>query len=418
MRIAVHKETKYFIDSVSRNQRRLKMNHIKIKGIILLLISFAMPMGIQAEILALSNYESKPDNSLKELKMPFGKQTRKEGIAIFDVDPESETFGDILMDIPLPADLVAHHVFWNRDHSKIYLTALAKNELRVIDMKKMPYRVKVISLPECSVGEDVVFSENNTRWYLTCMGSSKIMVGDAVNDSLIRSVDSPVKYPHGITINESIDRILVTSTVRASDNGDPGNSIGILEASTLKSLGSVSVTDKPAPNNIAPVEVIFVPKSNPPVAWVSNMNDGSLWTLTWNPKSKSFDPAPGFDFATENAAVPLEIYFDSEGKEMHVTTSLPGKMHFFKLNENRNKATIEKTIDTAGGAHHVAYTRDGKYAFVQNSFINLPKMNDGSISVIDLATREVIKEWNTLKDNGFNPNCIVLLDEWNDPRGH
>jgi DNA-binding beta-propeller fold protein YncE len=394
------------------------MNHIKIKGIILLLISFTMPMDSQAEILALSNYESKPDNSLKDLKMPFGKQARKEGIAIFDVDPESETFGDILIDIPLPADLVAHHVFWNRDHSKIYLTALGKTELRVIDMKKFPYRVKVISVPECSVGEDVVFSEDNTRWYLTCMGSSKIMVGDAVKDSLLRSIDSPVKYPHGITINESIDRILVTSTVRASDNGDPGSSIGILEASTLKNLGSVSVTDKPAPNSIAPVEVIFVPKSNPPVAWVSNMNDGSLWTLTWNPKSKSFDPAPGFDFSTENAAVPLEIYFDSEGKEMHVTTSLPGKMHFFKLNEERNKATIEKTIDTAGGAHHIAYTRDGKYAFVQNSFINLPKMNDGSISVVDLTTRKVVKEWNTLKDNGFNPNCIVLLDEWNDPRGH
>ncbi|NIM70385.1 MAG: YncE family protein, partial [Xanthomonadales bacterium] len=41
-----------------------------------------------------------------------------------------------------------------------------------------------------------------------------------------------------------------------------------------------------------------------------------------------------------------------------------------------------------------------------------------SISVVDLATREVIDSWDTLKDNGFNPNCIVLLAEWNDPMGH
>jgi len=394
------------------------MKPIKTSALMLTLIVSATFIPCQAEILAMSNYESKPDNSLKELKMPFGKKARKEGIAIFDIDPESKTFGDILLDIPLPADLVAHHTFWNRDHTKIYLTALGKPELRVIDMTKNPYRVKVISVPECKVGEDVVFSEDNKKWYLTCMGSNKIMVGNAVNDTLTQSVDSPVKYPHGITINESIDRILVTSTVRATDFGDPGSTIGIMEASTMKNLGSISVTNKPSPNNIAPVEVIFVPKSNPPVAWVTNMNDASLWSLTWDPKTKKFKAAQEFDFSSEKAAVPLEIYFDSEGEEMHVTTSLPGKMHFFKLNKSKNKAKLEKTIDTAGGAHHIAYTSDGKYAFVQNSFINLPKMNDGSISVVDLASREVIKEWNTLKDSGFNPNCIVLLSEWNDPRGH
>jgi len=372
----------------------------------------------KAEILAMSNYESKPDNSLKALKMPFGKKTRREGVAIYDIDPESNNFGKILLDIPLPADLIAHHVFWNRDQTKIYLTALGKSELRVIDMKKNPYRVKVVKLPGCKVGEDVVFSFDNSRWFMTCMGSSKIMVGNAINDTLTTSIDSPVKYPHGITINEEIDRILVASTVRASDNGDPGNRIGIIEASTLKNLGSVTVTDKPEPNNIAPVEVIFVPKSNPPVAWVTNMNDASLWTLTWDPKTKTFNSKRGFDFSDKKAAVPLEIYFDSKGKSMHVTTAFPGKMHFFKLGKEKNTATLEKTIDTAGGAHHIAYTKDGKYAFVQNSFINLPKMNDGSISVVDLKTKKVIKEWTTLKDMGFNPNCIVLLSEWNDPRGH
>ena len=96
-------------------------------------------------------------------------------VAIFDVDPESETYGDILIDIPLPPDLVAHHLFWNRDHSKIYMTALGKPELRVIDMTQNPYRVKVIDVPDCQVGEDVIFSADNTRWYETCMGSSTIV---------------------------------------------------------------------------------------------------------------------------------------------------------------------------------------------------------------------------------------------------
>jgi DNA-binding beta-propeller fold protein YncE len=372
----------------------------------------------QAEILAMANYESKPDDSLKELKMPFGTQVRREGIAVFDVDPESDTYGDILVDIPLPPDLVAHHLFWNKDHTKIYVTALGKPELRVIDMTRNPYRVKVIDVPDCQVGEDVIFSADNSTWYETCMGSNTIVVGDAVNDTYTHTLESPVKYPHGIALHEGIDRILVTSTVRATDLGDPGNKIGIIEASTGKNLGWVSATDKPEPNSIAPVEVVFVPQSEPPVAWVTNMNEGTLRTISWNPERGNFDSTQGFDFAQVDAAVPLEIYFNADGSEMHVTTSNPGKMHFFELGDGGKTATHVKAIDTAGGAHHVAYTKDGRYAFVQNSFINLPGMRDGSISVVDLASKEVIGRWDTMKNAGFNPNSIVLLGEWNDLMGH
>lgn len=381
-------------------------------------ILLAIPLAGHSEILAAANYESKPDESLKELKMPFGSQGRREGVAIFDVDPNSPTYGKILVDIPLPPDLVAHHLFWNRDHSKIYMTALGKPELRVIYMNQNPYRVKVLEVPDCVVSEDVIFSEDNTTWYATCMGSSKIIVGDAVNDTYTRTLESPVKYPHGIVLLEDIDRILVTSTVRATDLGDAGNKLGVLEASTGKQLGTVSVTDKPEPNNIAPVELLRVPQSDPPVIWVTNMYDNSLQVVSWNPATKGFDSEQGFDFTEVEAAIPLEIYFNADGTEMHITTSNPGKMHFFELSDGGRKATHVKAIDTAGGAHHVAYTKDGKYAYVQNSFIQLPGMNDGSITVVDLEKREVIDSWDTLKDKGFNPNSLVLLGEWNDPMGH
>ncbi|MEQ1655676.1 MAG: YncE family protein, partial [Nitrospira sp.] len=76
-----------------------------------------------AEILALLNYESKP-----------GQPVRREGIAIMDIDPDSADFGKILMEIPLPPDLVAHHIFFNRDRSKAYITALGKSILHVVDL--------------------------------------------------------------------------------------------------------------------------------------------------------------------------------------------------------------------------------------------------------------------------------------------
>ncbi|MEA2094508.1 MAG: YncE family protein [Pseudomonadota bacterium] len=376
------------------------------------------PPAGSAEILAMLNYESKPNDSLKELKMPFGTQGRKEGIAIIDVDPESENYGQILMDIPLPPDLVAHHTFYNRDATKIYLTALGKPELRVIDMTRHPYRVKVIDVPDCQVGEDVVFSADNKTWYETCMGSNVVVMGDAVNDTYTRTIKLPVPYPHGIAVHEGIDRMLVTSTVRASDLGDAGEVIGVLEASTGKALASHKVSDKASPSGEAPVEILFVPGSNPPVAYITNMYGGTLWTATWNPEKKDFDVAKAFDFGPENVGVPLEIYFQNDGKRMYITTAKPGRFHIFELGEDPTIATLVKTLDAGEGAHHVAFTKDGRYAYVQNSFINLPGMSEGSITVVDFKSEKVLDRIDTFIENGFNPNCIVLLPEWNDPMGH
>src|SRR5206468_11496826 len=84
-----------------------------------------------AEILALLNYESKPNQPV-----------RREGIAIMDIDPASADFGKILMEIPLPPDLVAHHIFFNRDRTKAYITALGKSLLHVVDLTRFPYRLR------------------------------------------------------------------------------------------------------------------------------------------------------------------------------------------------------------------------------------------------------------------------------------
>jgi len=73
------------------------------------------------------------------------------------------------------------------------------------------------------------------------------------------------------------------------------------------------------------------------------------------------------------------------------------------------KPKLLKSIATAPGAHHVVFSPDEKYAIVQNSFINLPEMNDGSITVVDLQKFEVKANIDTLKQQGLYPNCIVLM---------
>jgi DNA-binding beta-propeller fold protein YncE len=359
----------------------------------------------QAEILALLNYETKPEQIV-----------RKEGLAVVDVDPQSPSFGKLLMEIPLPPDLVAHHIYFNRDKSKAYITALGKSILHVMDLTRFPYRMKAVAVPDCQVLEDVVFSEDNRTWYLTCMGSSNVVMGDAVADKPVKTIGSPaggsafIKYPHGISIHNGIDRAIITSTVRPSDLGDPGETVTVLEASTGKVLSTHKVSRKPSPSGEAPVEVMFMPGANPPMAYITNMYGGTLWTAVWNPSTKGFRFSQVDDYGSRGHGVALEIEHNKKRDRLYVTTAKPGHVNVYDVSDPQ-KPKFLKAIPAAAGAHHLAFSPDERYLFVQNSLLNLPGMSDGSVTVIDVAKGEPIASVDTLKNMGLNPNCIVLLPQ-------
>jgi hypothetical protein len=197
------------------------------------------PISSRAEILALMNYETKSPDSLKTLKNPISPGERSEGIAVMDVDPTSANYGKIVETILLPSNLVAHHIFYNRALTKAYVTALGQSVMHVIDMSKRPFVLSAVETPGCSVQEDVVFSNDNRNWYLSCMGTQNVVVGDADTDKPVRMIPVPSPYPHGVAIMESIDRMITTSTVRPSDLGDPGETDCRLAG---KQLGTVRVS--------------------------------------------------------------------------------------------------------------------------------------------------------------------------------
>ena len=278
-----------------------------------------------SELLALLNYESKPDQSV-----------RREGIAIMDIDPESSDFGKVLMEIPLPPDLVAHHIFFNRDRTKAYITALGKSVLHVVDLTRFPYRLRAIDVPDCQVLEDLVVSEDNRIWYLTCMGSSAVIMGDAVKDKPVKTIRTPdgggasVLYPHGIAIHNGIDRVLITSTVKP-DMSDAGDSVTVLQASTGAVLSTHKVSSKPSPAKAAPVEVMFAPNSNPPVVQITNMLEGTLWTGTWDAASQSFSFQQVDDYGPRQQGMPLEMLYNAKGDRLFVTTAKPGFVNLYDI---------------------------------------------------------------------------------------
>ena len=356
-----------------------------------------------AELLALLNYESKPNQPV-----------RREGIAIMDIDPESTDFGKILMEVPLPPDLVAHHIFFNRDRTKAYITALNKSVLHAVDLTRFPYRLRPIEVPECQVLEDLVVSEDNRIWFLTCMGSSTVIMGDAVTDKPTKVVRTnegapvSVRYPHGIAIHNGINRVLITSTVKP-DMSEAGDSVTVIEASTGAVLSTHRVSSKEAPSKSAPVEVMFSPNTTPPVVHITNMMEGTLWAGVWDPTTMSFSFHEIDDFGPRQQGGPLEMLYNAKGDRLFVTTAKPGFVNVYDNSDPRHPKFLQ-AIPAANGAHHSLLSPDEHYLFVQNSLLNLEGMSDGSVTVIDLRKGgTVVGSIDTLKSQGFNPNCIMLL---------
>jgi DNA-binding beta-propeller fold protein YncE len=359
-----------------------------------LLFAGAGPAG--AELLAVMTYESMP-----------GAAQRREGIAIMELDRESPRFGQIVQDIPLPGDLVAHHVYLNPAGDKAYITALGKPELRVMDVRTRD--VRVVPVPDCQVGEDVAFSRRTGHWYLTCMGSGVVVVGDMTTDQPLRTIRLQAPYPHGISVHDGIDRILVTSTVRPADFQDPGEVIQEIRLSDEQSLATHRVSNRPSPSGAAPVEVMFIPNRDPPGAYTTGMNEGTLWYGAWQPASQSFAWRQVADFKAMGQELPLEVYYNDAGTRAYVSTARPGHLNTYDITDPANPRLLH-TVATAGGAHHMVFSRDGRFAFVQNSFINLPGMHDGSITVVDLERGIAVGSIDTLKRDGLTPNNIALLN--------
>ena len=295
-------------------------------------------------------YESKP-----------GEKGAQRGDCNYGAGFKLPRFGQIVKDIPLPPDLVAHHIYHSPDNSKAYITALGRPELRVMDIKS--HEVKVIHVPDCEVGEDVAFSEKKRQWYLTCMGSSVMIVGDLRTDQPLRTVPLPAKYPHGISVHEGIDRLLLTSTVRPTDLQDPGEVIQELDLATESPLGTHKIGSKPGS---APVEVVFIPNSNPPRAYTTAMYDGSLWLGSWNPEGKQFTWKEVVDFKPMGQALPLEVYYNDKGDRAYVTTAKPGHLNVYDISEPE-KPKLLHSAATAGGAHHMTFSPGYRHAYVKTA---------------------------------------------------
>ena len=335
-----------------------------------------------------------------------------DGLAIIDINPDSNTFGEIIQDVPVGKEIRMHHPFYNSDKSKLYNTALSGERLYSVNLHENTiFDVAPIDTDSCMVGEDMHFSKDGSKYYLTCMGSDNVMIFDGNSDMKVGEIksdknehpDSFVKYPHGISGNEKIDRLVFTETVSPTLD-DFGTSISVAEISTGRLLSNIELLQN---ENLpsAPVEVQFHPTED--IAYVSGMHDGTLWALIWDEDSKLFQKKLVDDGKTREQGMPLDISF-GPGGNLYVSFAIPGVVNEYSL-EDPAQPRLFRTMNAEPGAHHVLFSPDNKYMYVQNNLLNLDGINSGTISVIDFETGDNVTTLDGLTEKGMMIESLDLL---------
>jgi hypothetical protein len=160
----------------------------------------------------------------------------KDGVAMLDLNPESKHFGKVMQRKDIGAGVLPHHLYFNHDESRLYTTALGGSTLYEIILDNGADGVPRISrfVPIDTggnlVGEDIYFTRDGSRFYMTFMGGKggakggTVGVFDARTNKLLETIEAPVPadpasrqpflmHPHGISANEDLGLLMVTSTI-------------------------------------------------------------------------------------------------------------------------------------------------------------------------------------------------------------
>ena len=335
-----------------------------------------------------------------------------DGIAVVDLNPSSPTFGRLLQRVPLGSGTVPHHLYYNRDGSRLYTTTLAQPTLYRVELDDDRISKAVaLDVEPCAVGEDLYFSEDGSKFYLTCMGSDRVLVFDARTDRLLTQIEAPppaepyLVNPHGIEAYEAIDRMLVTNTLQPGTN-KARSTINVIEPSTGRVLATETLARNPEQPS-APVEITFLPDR--PIAYISAMLEGTLWAAVWDEASQGFEFAVVDDGAERGQSWPLEIAVGPDGN-LYVSFAQPGGVNVYSL-EDPKRPRFLRTLPAEAGAHHIVFSPDGQYMFVQNNLLGLEGMNAGTISVVELATGRRVATVEAFREKGLLPTSFVLLGE-------
>jgi hypothetical protein len=355
-------------------------------------------------------------------------------VAIVELDPEAENFGEILTEYEFSGfEQPLHHLYYSPS-GRLYSTGLDPEcSLAEVGLSRDATGAPVINGFECldtqgqQVGEDIMWHSGNGTQYMfvTFMGGTgvdqpdggSIGVFDAQSNELVKIIEARksqvgegepyIMYAHGISAYQ--DRMVVTSTVHPDLATGVGNAITVIDLNILEPIENIVVEDaQPLGFPSSPVEVLFVrPSISPsatPSVLVNTMFGFEVWQIPYDEADKSFGvPEKVYDGATSGTAVPLEFYGNET--ELFISHALPGVVKRYALDSLPKLVPSGPDIVAEPGAHHMIFysSASGRPLIaVQNNLLNLgdaadddptdvdflAKVNDHSITVHDLETGE------------------------------
>lgn len=355
-------------------------------------------------------------------------------IAIVELDPESENFGEILQEFEF-ADyaMPLHHLYYSPT-GRLYATGLDPQcSLAEVDLARDASGAPVINGVECidtegqQVGEDIIWHTVNGTDYMIVsfmagtgidqIDGGSIGIFDPQSNAVLRIIearkstvgegDPYIMYPHGLSAYG--DRMVVTSTIHADLTTGVGNSVTIIDLNTFTPIQTITIEDaQPVGFPSSPVEVLFLRPSIvagiEPTVFVNTMFGFETWKIPYDESSKSFgEPEIIYSGVDEGTGVPLEFY--GNDTELFISHAIPGVVKRYQLSSLPELVSSGPDLEAGLGAHHMIFyaTESGRQVIaIQNNLLNLgnaddndptdidfiAKVNDHSITVHDLETGE------------------------------
>lgn len=355
-------------------------------------------------------------------------------IAIVELDPESENFGEILQEFEF-ADyaMPLHHLYYSPT-GRLYATGLDPQcSLAEVDLARDASGAPVINGVECidtegqQVGEDIIWHTVNGTDYMIVsfmagtgidqIDGGSIGIFDPQSNAVLRIIearkstvgegDPYIMYPHGLSAYG--DRMVVTSTIHADLATGVGNSVTIIDLNTFTPIQTITIEDaQPVGFPSSPVEVLFLRPSIvagiEPTVFVNTMFGFETWKIPYDESNKSFgEPEIIYSGVDEGTGVPLEFY--GNDTELFISHAIPGVVKRYHLSSLPELVSSGPDLEAGLGAHHMIFyaTESGRQVIaIQNNLLNLgnaddndptdidfiAKVNDHSITVHDLETGE------------------------------
>ncbi len=361
-----------------------------------------------------------------------------DGVMLVNVDPESANFGEIVQTFELGEGVVPHHLYYNHDQSRLYNTTLGGEFLYELILERDTDGIPTITeaLPidtgDSIVGEDMYFSKDGSSFWVTFLGGfggerdGSIGVFDAQTNELLQTVVAPepedpssgepfILYPHGISANEDLGYLVVTSTVHPDLASGMGNTVTVIDMETHEPVQTVLVAES-WEDLSQPVEVLMLRDGAPSYVLVTTVMGGDIWVAPFDEETGHLGEfREVVDGSTEQLGVALEFYIgpgeDPESDEdqlLYVSFAVPGVVNAYSL-ENLPQLELVKTFQAGAGAHHFGFfrTESGREAMViQNNLLNAEGINAGTLTIVDIHTGEQLGQLDLAKDHGLMPESL------------